>query len=453
MTPSFLTNRQRDELNASILQYFAASGLQASHEALRNELGIRDGGFDEDVTNYDGLLEKKWTSVVRLQKKIMDLESHVASLQTELDTLPSSSRKVTDPVAWLPRTSKYTLVGHRQAINTIAFHPVFSVLASGSDDTMIKIWDWELGELERTVKGHTKGVLDLDFGGRPGEELLASSSADLTIKLWDANDEYKNVRTLKGHDHTVSCVKFHPDGERIVSASRDKTLRIWAVKTGYCLRSIVGHSDWIKEVVPTSDGELLLSVGADYMARITEVLTGDNRLTIAAHDHVIECCAIAPASSYNYIATLSESKRIPPASSSFEYFATGSRDRTIKIWDVRGNLLLTLVGHDNWVRSVVFHPGGKFLISAGDDKTIRCWDLTQGGQCVRTIENAHDHFVSALKWAPSINVKEQNGPFGANRNGNGNGLAAGNSSVSYWRNVRCVVASASVHMDVKIWTA
>ncbi|KAK9317267.1 WD40-repeat-containing domain protein [Lipomyces starkeyi] len=451
MTSSFLTNRQRDELNASILQYFAASGLQASHEALRNELGIQDGGFDDDVINYNGLLEKKWTSVVRLQKKIMDLESQVASLQTELDSLPSSSRKVADPATWLPRISKYTLLGHRQAVNSIAFHPVFSVLASGSEDTMIKVWDWELGELERTVKGHTKSVLDLDFGGRPGEELLASCSSDLTIKLWDANDEYKNIRTLKGHDHTVSCVKFLPDGERIVSASRDKTLRIWAVKTGYCLRTVDGHSDWIKDVVPTLDGELLLSVGADHLARITEVSTGDSRLTVAAHDHVIECCAVAPPASYTYIAALTESKRIPPTSSGFEYFATGARDRTIKMWDFRGNLVVTLEGHDNWVRSIAFHPGGKFLISAGDDKTIRCWDFTQGGRCVRTIENAHDHFVSTLKWAPSIIAKVPNRTNGTK--GNGNGQASGHSSISHGRNIRCVIATASVHLDVKIWMA
>ena len=63
-----------------------------------------------------------------------------------------------------------------------------------------------MGELERTVKGHTKAVLDLDFGGPRGGTLLASCSSDLTIKLWDPSDEYKNIRTLPGHDHSVSAV-------------------------------------------------------------------------------------------------------------------------------------------------------------------------------------------------------------------------------------------------------
>jgi platelet-activating factor acetylhydrolase IB subunit alpha len=77
--------------------------------------------------------------------------------------------------------------------------------------------------------------------------LLVSCSSDLTIKLWDPADGYKNTRTLSGHDHTVSAVRFMPSGDLLVSASRDTTLRIWDVTTGYCVRTIHGHSDWVRE--------------------------------------------------------------------------------------------------------------------------------------------------------------------------------------------------------------
>lgn len=76
-----------------------------------------------------------------------------------------------------------------------------------------------------------------------------------------------------------------------------------------------------------------------------------------------------------------------------EFIATGARDKKIRIFEVRsGRLVLTLVGHDNWVTDIYFHPNGKYLISTADDKSIRMWDLTYG-RCYRKIYNAHDHFI------------------------------------------------------------
>lgn len=59
-----------------------------------------------------------------------------------------------------------------------------------------------------------------------------SCSSDLTIKLWDTSNEWKNVRTLHGHDHSISSARFMPNDDFIVSASRDRTIRIWEVSSG-----------------------------------------------------------------------------------------------------------------------------------------------------------------------------------------------------------------------------
>lgn len=70
--------------------------------------------------------------------------------------------------------------------------------------------------------------------------------------------------------------------------------------------------------------------------------------------------------------------------------ASAGRDRTIKLWEVRnGRCVITLVGHDNWVNDLIFHPSGKYLLSASDDKSVRVWDLSNG-RCYRKIQNAHD---------------------------------------------------------------
>ncbi|KAF8536912.1 nuclear distribution protein PAC1 [Trichophaea hybrida] len=450
-TINILAPRQKDELHKSILAYFNSNGLPNTCAALRQELGVGDEFLDDGkMKKYEGLLEKKWTSVVRLQKKIMELESRITSLQTELDsTTPTSLiRKNADPTAWLPRApARHDLAGHRNPVTSVAFHPVFSLLASGAEDSTIKIWDWEMGELERTVKGHTKAVLDVDFGGPKAAILLASCSSDLTIKLWDPANEYKNIRTLTGHDHSVSAVRFIPSaaGEYLVSASRDKTLRLWEVATGYCIKTIHGHGDWVRDVSPSFDGRWLLSAGNDTSARLWDASTAEHKATFMGHDHVIECGVFAPPATYPYLAQLAGIKKPPPVTSSSEFIATGSRDKTIRLWDARGTLLKTLTGHDNWVRGLVFHPGGKYLLSVSDDKTIRCWDLTQDGRCVKTVTDAHSHFISCIRWAPAP-VKEplMNGDSKVNGTPNKDAAKV---------NVRCVIATGSVDMSVRVFAS
>lgn len=79
-----------------------------------------------------------------------------------------------------------------------------------------------------------------------------------------------------------------------------------------------------------------------------------------------------------------------------DYLASGSRDKTIKLWEVRsGKCVITLVGHDNWVTDVVFHPNGRLLLSVSDDKSLRVWDL-HSGRCTRKMLDIHAHFVTSV---------------------------------------------------------
>ncbi|KAL2125634.1 hypothetical protein VTJ04DRAFT_1999 [Mycothermus thermophilus] len=450
-----LTPRQAEELHRALIAYLSANNLTATAAALRQELNLGEDVFDAATAKkYEGLLERKWTSVVRLQKKIMDLEARNTALQAELDSATPTANKTKDPINWLPKApARHTLQSHREAINCVAFHPVFSTLASGSDDQTIKIWDWELGELERTIKGHTKSVLDVDFGGPRGNTLLASCSSDLTIKLWDPSDDYKNIRTLPGHDHSVSAVRFIPSGvaggagNLLISASRDKTLRIWDVSTGFCVKTLRGHADWVRDVCPSIDGRFVFSVADDFTARLWDISVAnpEPKTTFIGHEHVVLCCAIAPAAAYPHLAAMAGVKK-PPATSTVEFMATGSRDKTIRLWDARGTCIKVLVGHDNWVRGLVFHPGGKYLLSASDDYTVRCWDLTQEGRCVKKIDNVHSHFVSCIRWAPSVvNEPATNGDGQGDANGAAKAVAPPDAKI------RCVIATGSVDLTVRIF--
>lgn len=93
-------------------------------------------------------------------------------------------------------------------------------------------------------------------------------------------------------------------------------------------------------------------------------------------------------------------------------------------------------GHDNWIRALAFHPSGKYLLSASDDKTVRVWELSTG-RCMKTVD-AHNHFVTTLAWG-------RQSTSGAPVNGtNGDVTVEAEKLVN-------VIATGSVDQTIKIW--
>lgn len=109
---------------------------------------------------------------------------------------------------------------------------------------------------------------------------MASCSADLSIKLWDFNQSFACVKTMNGHDHNVNSVCFVPQGDFIVSSSRDKTIKIWEVSTGYCVKTLIGHREWVRMARVSPCGELIASCSNDQTIRIWNMSTKDTKVII-----------------------------------------------------------------------------------------------------------------------------------------------------------------------------
>ncbi|XP_022667088.1 lissencephaly-1 homolog isoform X2 [Varroa destructor] len=379
----------------AIADYLSSQGFMGALEAFKREANL-NGEIDKTAS---GLLEKKWMSVVRLQKKVMDMEAKYAAAEKEyISGAPTRDKRT--PVEWIPRPpERYCLTGHRAPITAVLFHPTYSVVISASEDATIKLWDYESGDFEKTLKGHTDVVQDLALDPHGGK-LLASCSADMNVKLWDFQS-YECIRTMRGHDHNVSSVAFLPSGDHLISCSRDKTIKVWEVATGYCVKTLTGHREWVRRIACNWDGALLASCSQDHSIRVWALETKECRQEMREHDNTVECIAWAPASAIEAINHAAapdnasgDKKRQGP------FLASGSRDKLIKIWDAStGQCLITLTGHDNWVRSLKFHPGGKYLLSASDDKTVRVWDL-KTARCSKTLD-AHEHFCTSLDFHPT----------------------------------------------------
>lgn len=306
-----------------------------------------------------------------------------------------------------------TLTGHSSGVKSVAVSPDGKMIASGSFDQTVKLWNLQQGEFKQTLKGHTGTVTSVQFSP---DGILASASffPDGTIKLWEVDGEQNKVElkttlrgndwvalaiwsiafdsrgkyiasghnvdstikvwdierariiaTLRGHVWAVQAVIFHPQDGSIVSSSMDGTIKIWDPEQGELIHTLVGPDGWLSpaqawfsqdlevySLAISSDGEFLASGGSEDVIKIWRWPDRQLQQTLKGHSDTVQAVAVAP-----------DGKTL----------ASGARDHTIRIWDLStGNTLQTL-GHSDTVNSLAFSPDGQTLISGSQDKTIKIW--------------------------------------------------------------------------------
>ena len=326
-----------------------------------------------------------------------------------------------------------TLKGHSSGVKSVSFSPDGKTLASGSGDNTIKLWDLTTGQEISTLKGHSDLVWSVSFS--PDGKTLASGSSDNTIKLWDVITSEQEARNLKGHINSVTSISFSPNGKTLASGSWDKSIKFWDVTTGQefrtlrCLDSNIvgsvsfspdgktlasGCNDKIQlldlttgkeirilnrsygsgsSVIFSPDGTTLASESADEI-QLWDVTTGKEIRSLSGSSFGREVRSIFPSGIHEFYS--------PSFSPDGKTLASGSQDKTIKLWDITtGKEIRTLQGHSDSVLSVSFSPDGKTLASGSRDKTVILWDLNFDDLLVRGCDK-----VRAYLHNPSANVSD-----------------------------------------------
>ena len=250
---------------------------------------------------------------------------------------------------------------------------------------------------------------------------LAQARTPAAVSVFqDVRGADKQLAVLSGHGDQVHCVAYSPDGTRIVTASRDATLRIWDALTGVQLAVISDHRLRFRSAVYSPDGNHIATTSEDATVRIWDAQSGAPLAVFSGRGTRPISATFSPDGTRIVVASLDNTARIWDARTGVEFavlrghdnvvsyaeyspdgarLVTASQDKTARIWDARnGALLLVLSGHGEMLLSASYSPDGTQIVTASADRTARIWDARTGTALIAL--SGHDDHVYDARYSP-----------------------------------------------------
>ena len=186
-----------------------------------------------------------------------------------------------------------TLQGHKDCIYSVAWSPDGKLLASGSYDKMVKLWDAATGQEVKNLQDHIDAVFAVAFS--PDGKHLASGSQDRSVKIWDIASGQR-LYTLGDAADGLTSIAYSPSGKQIAAAGYDKTIYVWQVgdSDGQLLRSLIADEDSILALAWTPDGKMLITSSSDGSIRFRDAATLDPVAVIEHQPDWVEALSISP---------------------------------------------------------------------------------------------------------------------------------------------------------------
>ncbi|OQE24110.1 hypothetical protein PENFLA_c010G00975 [Penicillium flavigenum] len=268
----------------------------------------------------------------------------------------------------------------------------------GSDNTNINLYDTKTGALRAILEGHEGGVWAMEYHGNT----LVSASTDRTIRVWDIV-KAKCTHVFQGHTSTVRCMKIllpvqidqHSDGTPvmmpeqplIISGSRDSTLRVWKLPQP-------GDSEYFPPTESDSECPYLIRVLTGHQHSVREIAAYGNTLVSGSYDCTVRVWKISTGESLHRLEGHTSKVYSICLDHERNRCISGSMDNTVKIWSLdTGALLYNLEGHSSLVGLLDLKED--LLVSASADSTLRVWNPANG-HCQSTL-GSHTRAITCFQ--------------------------------------------------------
>ena len=340
-----------------------ASSVQSNQLGLSLLLGIEafriNDTFEAESVILKGLQQSLSKTVAQLGSPIYTEDGIIRSLAFSVDGevlaygTEDGFLKLWD-VRKQELSEKQPPYSHDEIVFSAAFSPDGRYFVSGGSDGSLMLWDMqsdEVYELDRQKTWYTAVSFSPD-----GRLLAAARNTELV--LYDVVTRTE-VRVFQGHWQTIWCLDWSPDGARLVTGSNDKSVRIWGILAGD-VKVLQGHEDTIRGIAWSPNGQNIVSGGKDGQMIVWNAQNGQ-KLDVFTTDEKYQVLSVA-------------------FSPNGKMLATASSDNTVYLWNTATWQYEQLTGHTHWVMTVAFSSDGERLASGGVDQTVILWQLTNQQQ-------------------------------------------------------------------------